>query len=949
MKHDAEHNDQHGGPDELPGLPPDLRALDRELLAMEISERESFGPELEAELAEAWKKTPRRRERSRIRVRAAMAAGLATLLLVTLGVPPARAGLVRFLVAVQEGATEVLNLPVALEEPEVSVEPPPPEVLGDGASDFELPPAPPLAEPEEAAPTVPAYTVPALADRRNAQGLIRSFYPEALQESGVGGSARLLLWIDARGRVSEARLKASSGVAALDRAALAAAPALRFDPATRNGRAAGSWLEFDVRFVAGGQQLPTVASLEIPDAGEVGQTLEIQPEWMPGSSYVPPAPRGARDMLREAMDPESGDWSEIDELLSGGPPTGPLSLRWREEATEALEQAILRDPANPAPFLALARVRRKQGLRTDARRLYDRGIDRVLDAGAEIPTRVAADLYFERAGMIREGWLPWRRLGEMPTAALQNTACERGPNPPSSQRYASGDLLVGWNFLCPGYFDQLLTNRFEPLEPLKEEDREEMLVSLYDAVDADPGHVEANTELLLFLAEEDRWSELLERAHYFLSASDEHPHAQLLVAIALHRLGRSQDASLRFHQALAQLPSDQVEAIVDIAPLLEPEDVEGFEDLRGPEREESIRSFWAPLDPLLTTAVNEREVEHLARAAYAFLRFGGPDSDAGRVLVRYGEPQRIHAFSDGADRRTEFWDYGWGPDLTFRRPATSLELTATNETQRYLENLREVFPHRYAPSSSEVVPLTSQRARFRGRSQRSMEMEIHTRVPEELVSELADSLDLGVFLLSSSGMRWTVERRHIAAEAGEVHVRVPVRPEANRVVLELYDPESGRAAALRSPIAASEMSPVEGRAQISDLLLVRAAAPYHEGALRRTASWVEPWTRPGIPQIDEVGVLFEIYDLPRGTLRYFVRVVLEDLESGERRPVSFKPVGEVEFRSIWERNRRSAGRISEYMTLDIEDVPEGSYLLRVEVSAPGQDVTVERSRALDVG
>jgi periplasmic protein TonB len=63
-------------------------------------------------------------------------------------------------------------------------------------------------------------------------------YPQALLDEGIGGRVLLRLFVDSTGQLvaDSTRLAESSGYPALDSAALAGAPALRFSPALRNGR-----------------------------------------------------------------------------------------------------------------------------------------------------------------------------------------------------------------------------------------------------------------------------------------------------------------------------------------------------------------------------------------------------------------------------------------------------------------------------------------------------------------------------------------------------------------------------------------------------------------------------------------------------------------------------------------------------------------------------------------
>jgi TonB family protein len=67
-------------------------------------------------------------------------------------------------------------------------------------------------------------------------------YPAALYDQAIEGEVRLRLYVDSTGRVvtESTRIASSSGTPALDSAAAAGAPGLRFAPAHRNGVPVGA-------------------------------------------------------------------------------------------------------------------------------------------------------------------------------------------------------------------------------------------------------------------------------------------------------------------------------------------------------------------------------------------------------------------------------------------------------------------------------------------------------------------------------------------------------------------------------------------------------------------------------------------------------------------------------------------------------------------------------------
>ena len=73
-------------------------------------------------------------------------------------------------------------------------------------------------------------------------------YPEDLWDAQVQGQTTLRLFISERGTVDTVRIEKGSGYAAFDSAALAGSRELRFQPATRGGKAVAAWFLLPVRF-----------------------------------------------------------------------------------------------------------------------------------------------------------------------------------------------------------------------------------------------------------------------------------------------------------------------------------------------------------------------------------------------------------------------------------------------------------------------------------------------------------------------------------------------------------------------------------------------------------------------------------------------------------------------------------------------------------------------------
>ena len=226
-----------------PGDSAELRALDRELREIVIDERCSFGPELRSELVrDHRRRSDEMRPASLGRLWLGMAAAIVLLAAGVLSVPRTRSSL--------------LNAFRPAAVPEVSTPVPPVRVGGD---EFRVEPVDPgevIDSPELAGLSGEVVrtdsvvgTLPVLLDRNAARRTVAAEYPPLLQERGVGGTVRMMVWVSPEGAVELPQIDNSSGLAELDQAALRATRTLRFEPATRLGVPVGTWVTFPIRFL----------------------------------------------------------------------------------------------------------------------------------------------------------------------------------------------------------------------------------------------------------------------------------------------------------------------------------------------------------------------------------------------------------------------------------------------------------------------------------------------------------------------------------------------------------------------------------------------------------------------------------------------------------------------------------------------------------------------------
>lgn len=649
-------------------------------------------------------------------------------------------------------------------------------------------------------------------------------------------------------------------------------------------------------------------------------------------------------------------------------------FRDRQKAEEALLQAIKLNPEDPRYYLELGRLRLKQHMKIDAERLLKLSLEKAKEHG---DAATLADVHFSL------GYIQEQRYASMRDRRMNPFL--RGPPAADIQRMADPR---------PARYINRYLRDHPRIEDHGEMTRQRMLEHYRAALRADPAHVAAATRLMGFLLDEHQLAEYLSIARRLLQANRERPEPYLYLGLGYHRAGREEDAARAFDQALRRLPESDRTAIEDLAPVLRRDEAELYRDMDEDQRNAYNEQYWQIKDPLYLTEANEGKLEHMARVAYADLRFAAPsagqrgwETDRGVIYIRYGPPEASGTFAasttDRGDpfavgRRSIVWSYGTdGPVFVFRQMPGYVDARFAGDYEFIAEEYRHYEPATYdnIPSIPELMDVPMQLARFRGASPEEVAVEIHAALPLDSLARGLDvvkgEVEVGVFVLNHRGE--SVLRRvdsevltySEAEHVDELRSWRVLMPTGGPLVaaVEARDAISWRSATARDTFTAITF-PYE-RLNISDILVADALRPLVESPTRRSDFDVMANPKLEFESGDPVHVYWELYGLDQdseGVASYDVALAvrIKRLERGNN-PLSqllgsladawgFSVVGDdrLELRFNREVRLEASDRVVEFLRLDLKQAPAGDYEIRLRVwDRLGQEMA-DRRRAFKV-
>ncbi len=165
------------------------------------------------------------------------------------------------------------------------------------------------------------------------------------------------------------------------------------------------------------------------------------------------------------------------------------------------------------------------------------------------------------------------------------------------------------------------------------------------AVAVNPKFSDAYYRLALIYYEFDNYDEMIQLLESAVKIIPDDKNCHLFLGFAYQNVGKFRQAASEYQLAKQLMSPSEKEALESIATILTPEQRKQSELIADSEKSLLHKSFWTSKDPFYLTDVNERELEHFSRVAYANLRFSRPEKniegwqmDRGKVYIRYGKP-----------------------------------------------------------------------------------------------------------------------------------------------------------------------------------------------------------------------------------------------------------------------------------------------------------------------
>jgi len=628
----------------------------------------------------------------------------------------------------------------------------------------------------------------------------------------------------------------------------------------------------------------------------------------------------------------------------------------RKEALEALREALKLDRDNPEYLNEYGWLLIKRNSWNDAERVLERAL-RLAEERRPDDADLQAEIHMNLAYIEELRWDQERdRLMNLPTRERMNLEPVSTPFP---QRWVR----------------QQLENN-PKIEGFGADTRSNMLEHYHAAVQLDEENVEATRRLLLGLLDADRIDEYESFAENLVGARPERWESHLYRGLGLHVAGREDEAEAAFDRALSLMPDREREAFESLELTLRRQTAQDYLAYDPQTRKLYEQQFWRVTDPLYLTRANERRLEHIARIAYADLRFAEPvtgkrgwETDRGIIFIRYGPPDVVGRTGIGRNSRINVaWLYGDGLAFMFEQQAgyRRVRLGDRGDWEFVAAEAREYQPASYhnIPSIPLLLPVPIQVARFRGDSPDEVAVEVHAELPlQELARDLdvgSGEVETGLFVLRMTGQRLSeqVDTMVLAyEEAANTNAlrswRVLVPPVGNLVAaVEARDAATLRAATAREIISTEPFT--ADTLLVSDILLARALRPLAREPQRRQELDITPNPTLDYATRERIHIYYDIYGLETDSegfagfnvaLNITVKALSREGEiwAGDRNPLGilakladfwgFSAVGDdqVELRFSRELPLGDRDRVIEFQSLDLREAPAGEYEIRLRV------------------
>ncbi|HSG81580.1 MAG TPA: GWxTD domain-containing protein, partial [Gemmatimonadota bacterium] len=675
--------------------------------------------------------------------------------------------------------------------------------------------------------------------------------------------------------------------------------------------------------------------------------------------------------------PEFGPgFLKLGELISAR--AGELEENYpqRKRAQQALEEARRLMGDDPEVLVQYGLLLRRQQLKGDAERVLQRAWAAAESEAASISPAELAELHYTLALIYEAWWNDWKNLVMIPASA-EVVSCSAIRQTPVLE--GAGQNVSHWDaaVLCPERWAAQLQGLVE-LSDLKSSERRQMLDHFRLAFGADSSYTDAAFRLLGHLAEAGEWDEYTQVAGALIRLLPNESRTHLFYGLGLHEQGYEDQAEPYFVAAMELLPEGDRLVFNDISPLLGEagRDVYYTVDSAGQAAVEHI--FFTSADPLFLTSAEERRLEHYSRLAWAELQFGDPamgrhgwDSERGEIWVRYGQPWRQYQCCYGGSitdtgrpigGRHEYWGYGpRGPLFVFRRQLTYRHARMTEVAKFVADEMRISSPQIYRPNMiTDVFDYPHQIARFRGSEPQFTSVEIYSGPPVALLGALpGTTIETGAFLFDQAYNELWSRRLSVPVAATPPGLSYNIEVPAGKYYYGLetrreLDVQEARAVArVRDSLVVAGFP--EGQLNVSDVLLADAIRVLNERPSKRDDLRIWPNRSLHFRSGDPISVYFEVYGLEpddQGLAQYRVDFAVEDAESRNlvQRIASgittlFSRGGEQEPEVSWERVVAVVDdRSIEYLTVELPNLDEGSYAVRLRITdlVTGQQVYAER-------